>query len=52
MFNQFINTAPADVAVKYNNVRYNITTVGNRFVGYGSEVDEAWREISYDGNCP
>lgn len=26
---------------------YNVTTKSNRFVGAGSEVDQAWREISY-----
>ena len=41
-------TAPADVSVRYGHVRYNITTKENRFVGAGPEVDEAWREISYD----
>jgi hypothetical protein len=41
-------TAPADVSVRYDHVRYNITTRDNPFVGAGPEVDKAWREISYD----
>lgn len=40
--------SPAASAVKYEPVRYNITTKGNRFVGAGPDVDRAWREISYD----
>ncbi|KIX96926.1 uncharacterized protein Z520_07040 [Fonsecaea multimorphosa CBS 102226] len=40
--------SPAESAVEFNSVRYNITTKGNRFVGAGPEVDKAWREISYD----
>ncbi|KAL3704521.1 hypothetical protein TMatcc_008192 [Talaromyces marneffei ATCC 18224] len=40
--------APADVSVKYNDVKYNFTKSAQRFVGYGPEVDTAWREISYD----
>lgn len=46
-----VYTAPADVSVQYSHVRYNLTTKGNRFVGAGPEVDEAWREISYDSKC-
>lgn len=42
-------TAPADVSVKYNHVKYNFTKSAQKFVGYGPEVDTAWREISYDG---
>ncbi|OAG34715.1 hypothetical protein AYO21_11107 [Fonsecaea monophora] len=41
-------TAPADTAVEFKPIKYNVTTSGNRFVGAGPEVDEAWREISYD----
>jgi hypothetical protein len=40
--------SPADASVKYGQVKYNLTTEGNRFVGQGPEVDKAWREISYD----
>jgi hypothetical protein len=42
------NTAPADISVQYDQVRYNITSKGNPFVGAGPEVDRVWREISYD----
>jgi hypothetical protein len=42
-------TAPADVSVKYNDVKYNFTKSEQKFVGYGPDVDTAWREISYDG---
>ena len=45
---QFSAWSPATPAVEYSSVKYNITTVGNRFVGAGPEVDRAWREISYD----
>lgn len=41
-------TAPADVSIQYDHVKYNVTTKGNKFVGAGPEVDQAWREISYD----
>jgi hypothetical protein len=47
-----ILTAPAENAVRYGSVKYNITTEGNRFVGAGPEVDKAWREISYDSKQP
>ncbi|KAH8805141.1 hypothetical protein F5884DRAFT_902212 [Xylogone sp. PMI_703] len=40
--------SPADKSVRYEHVRYNITTQDNPFVGAGPEVDKAWREISYD----
>ncbi|QYS97828.1 hypothetical protein H0G86_005039 [Trichoderma simmonsii] len=40
--------SPADIAVQYDHVRYNLTTKGNPFVGAGPEVDRVWREISYD----
>ena len=40
--------APAVDAVEYQSVRYNVTTKNNRYVGAGPEIDEAWREISYD----
>lgn len=40
--------APADSSVRYDHIRYNITTKENPFVGAGPEVDKAWREISYD----
>lgn len=40
--------SPAAGAVRYDAVMYNVTTKSNRFVGAGSEVDQAWREISYD----
>ena len=43
--------APADSSVRYDHVRYNITTMENPFVGAGPEVDKAWREISYDSEC-
>jgi hypothetical protein len=43
------NTAPADTAVEYQTIRYNVSTKSNRFVGASPEVDQAWREISYDG---
>lgn len=43
------SSAPADVSVKYNDVKYNFTKSAQKFVGYGPEVDQAWREISYDG---
>ncbi|KIW21137.1 hypothetical protein PV08_01717 [Exophiala spinifera] len=45
---QFSAWSPAETAVRYDSLMYNITTVGNRFVGAGPEVDKAWREISYD----
>ena len=45
---QFSAWSPAAPAVEYSSVKYNITTVENRFVGAGPEVDRAWREISYD----
>jgi hypothetical protein len=48
MANSITGTAPADTAVKYRTVKYNISTKSNRFVGAGPEVDEAWREISYN----
>jgi hypothetical protein len=41
--------APAATSVTYQSVKFNITTVANPFVGAGPEVDQAWREISYDG---
>ena len=44
-----MSTAPADVSVKYNEIKYNFTKSAQKFVGYGPEVDTAWREISYDG---
>jgi hypothetical protein len=40
--------SPADVSVKFEQVKFNITSEGNAFVGKGPEVDRAWREISYD----
>ncbi|EHK25078.1 uncharacterized protein TRIVIDRAFT_144910 [Trichoderma virens Gv29-8] len=40
--------SPADISVQYDQVRYNITSKGNPFVGAGPEVDRVWREISYD----
>ncbi|KAL7815173.1 hypothetical protein V8C26DRAFT_131426 [Trichoderma gracile] len=40
--------SPADTSVQYKQVRYNITSKGNPFVGAGPEVDRVWREISYD----
>ena len=40
--------SPAAESVNYNDVRFNLTTKGNRFVGFGPAVDGAWREISYD----
>jgi Mycotoxin biosynthesis protein UstYa len=40
--------SPAAGAVRYDAVTYNVTTTDNRFVGFGPEVDEAWRMISYD----
>lgn len=43
-----LSIAPADNSVRYDHVRYNITTNENPFVGAGPEVDQAWREISYD----
>lgn len=45
---QFSAWSPADNSVRYDHIRYNITTKENRFVGAGPEVDKAWREISYD----
>ncbi|KAH0494725.1 hypothetical protein TgHK011_008316 [Trichoderma gracile] len=42
------STTPADTSVQYKQVRYNITSKGNPFVGAGPEVDRVWREISYD----
>ncbi|GAM37250.1 hypothetical protein TCE0_023f07021 [Talaromyces pinophilus] len=45
---QFSAWSPADVSVKYNDVKYNFTKSAQEFVGYGPEVDAAWREISYD----
>jgi hypothetical protein len=46
---RFSAWSPAAEAVEYQTVRYNLSTKGNRFVGKGPEVDQAWREISYDG---
>ena len=40
--------APAETAVRYDSLKYNITTKENRFAGAAPEVDKAWREISYD----
>lgn len=45
---QFSAYSPAASAVQYDNVKFNITTKSNRFVGAGPDVDRAWREISYD----
>ncbi|KAF2102138.1 hypothetical protein NA57DRAFT_35868 [Rhizodiscina lignyota] len=45
---QFSAWSPAEDAVSYETVRFNITTKENRFVGSGPAVDQAWREISYD----
>jgi hypothetical protein len=45
---QFSAYSPAAPAVQYEDVKFNITTKGNRFVGAGPDVDRAWREISYD----
>ncbi|EED15882.1 conserved hypothetical protein [Talaromyces stipitatus ATCC 10500] len=45
---QFSAWSPADTYVRYNDVKYNFTREGKKFVGYGPEVDAAWREISYD----
>ncbi|KAH0841043.1 hypothetical protein FOPE_06432 [Fonsecaea pedrosoi] len=45
---EFSAWSPADTAVEFKPIKYNVTTSGNRFVGAGPEVDEAWREISYD----
>lgn len=45
---QFSAYSPAAPAVQYENIKFNITTKGNRFVGAGPDVDRAWREISYD----
>lgn len=45
---QYSAWSPADSSVRYEKVKYNITTEGNPFVGAGPEVDRAWREISYD----
>ena len=43
-----IRVAPAAPAVQYETVKFNVTVKDNPFVGAGSEVDKAWREISYD----
>lgn len=45
---QFSAYSPAASAVHYDDVKFNITTKSNRFVGAGPAVDRAWREISYD----
>lgn len=45
---EFSAWSPADVAVQYDHVQYNITMKGNPFVGAGPEVDRAWREIAHD----
>lgn len=45
---QFSAYSPAASAVQYEDVKFNITTKRNRFVGAGPDVDRAWREISYD----
>lgn len=46
---QFSAWSPAEAAVRYEKVKYNITTDDNNpFVGAGRTVDKAWREISYD----
>jgi len=45
---KFSAWSPAETAVQYDHVKYNITTDANRFVGARPEVDEAWDEISYD----
>jgi hypothetical protein len=44
-----IKTAPAATSVEYQAVKFNVTTEANPFVGAGPKVDQAWREISYDG---
>lgn len=40
--------APAATSVKYDSIKYNVSTTDNKFVGASPEVDKAWREISYD----
>jgi hypothetical protein len=43
--------APAAKAVEYERVKFNNTMgTGSPYVGFGPEVDRAWRAISYDGN--
>lgn len=45
---QFSAYSPAASAVRYEDLKFNITTKSNPFVGAGLDVDRAWREISYD----
>lgn len=45
---KFSAWSPADVSVSYHQVQFNITSDDNPFVGKGPQVDQAWREISYD----
>ncbi|MCJ1233598.1 hypothetical protein MMC14_001556 [Varicellaria rhodocarpa] len=45
---EFSAYSPAAPAVEYRSVKFNVSTKGNRFVGKGPLVDQAWREISYD----
>jgi hypothetical protein len=40
--------SPAASTVTYSQVKYNLSTSDNQFVGHGPAVDRAWREISYD----
>lgn len=45
---KFSAWSPAETAVRYEQVKYNITTDANPFVGARAEVDKAWDEISLD----
>lgn len=42
--------APADSAIEYQTVRYNITPTQEQteYIGYGPDVDRAWNHITYD----
>ncbi|KEF53619.1 uncharacterized protein A1O9_10594 [Exophiala aquamarina CBS 119918] len=45
---EFSAWSPAAPAVRYQPVKYDVSTSNNQFVGAGPEVDKAWRGISYD----
>ncbi|KAH6877071.1 hypothetical protein B0T10DRAFT_413860 [Thelonectria olida] len=42
--------SPAESAVEYHTVRYNITPAQEQteYIGYGPDVDKAWNHITYD----
>ena len=44
---KFSAWSPADEAVRYERIKYNITTKNNPYVGARQEVDDAWSELYY-----